>query len=960
MSQQARTAKASSKVELDKIITNVLDEMSSKWVAKYSDGSIRIQDNDVGKNSIIIETVTSKMPNISLDLKHRDHIEKEKVSAIIKIILPNDVLTRKENIQKVNNFEYVIYTQERYPTEGTIRGTIHNIGFSILAVLAPIKHVIEYLGPIQHCINVIEKVVENIDKKTKITIAKLLNQPDDVQTWRMAGLILSNAMVFYDLVSGKITLKDGKKCRTFDNLYDKSTSKEDLVLAWKSILEYNYNPIFSVAINILSSLGERESKEIMDELYKSSNKIREKEVAGALDMYGRLLQQVIVDRDNLASYYTRPEAAALMAKLAIPEINHPIYTEGSISNYTIADFACGTGLLLSFAYKQLRFNYEASWVEKRISLEELHKNLMENCFVGLDVLPIATHLAVSSLAMMLPTVIFGKTKVKTMPIGLQRTTNHYVKKEGKKVKKTIKHYRLGSLDLIKNDTTLDQSIKVVTGKDEKIDRAWSIEESHHMISDGSCSLVCMNPPFVRATNHEGKHKRGAAPAWAAFGTSDKDQKNMGKLAAQKFKGTCAHGHAGLASYFIAICDKKVSENGTIALILPATISRSDSWNAVRNLFRGYDIKVISIARSDITIRTRSFSSDTGMGEVMLIATKRVKQENEKMRGLFVSLYRRSQSILDAQHIANAIHSASGVDRLETRSGGTTLRIGSIRIGSMMDCPLDDGWPFVNVVDPLVEQTAYHIVHERRRIITVVLETVAKLGPDSQMIIGKLQGGPFTKSEKMIGDSYLALWNNVQKQQTQMLVPPDKQLVPKKYASPKHIAEVWATASYVHININPDYTANSLIAAYTTVPALGGSTWPSVLMDRKYEKPFVVWCNSTFGILCYWSLAGKQQLGRGRTSRTAILNLPVPDFAEMDKKDLDSLSRTYDKYHKDTLDRIKNLWKDKTRMAMDDRVARILGINLNMDDIRVRLCMEPSISGGRPSEDLIKKHGELVR
>ncbi|MDA8001150.1 MAG: hypothetical protein MPL62_07655 [Alphaproteobacteria bacterium] len=956
-----RLSQVTSKVQIDKIITKVLNDMSSNWNVTYNNNVILISNN---KNKVIIKTEIA-MPKI------KESMDKFESIPVIKVFIPKkfseisgNVL--RDEILKNNNYEYIIYTSKRYPADGRIRGTIHNIAFSVKIKLTPTKQAEEYFSPIEQCMNVIKTVVERLNHNAKSTIAGLLNQPEDIQTWRMAGLILSNAMVFHGLVSDKIILSNGKKCKSLEDLHKSRHIKQsDLINAWNEILDYNYNPIFSVAIDILSSVDKIEAEEIITTLYESSKEIRKKEMASSLDMYGKLLQKVIVDRDNLASYYTRPASAALISKLAIPGINHPVY-QGNIEEYKIADFACGTGLLLTSAYRQLLFNYEASFPNK-ISINCLHKILMENCFIGLDVLPIATHLAVSSLAMMFPTEIFGDTKVKTIPIGLQDTKTIYVKKRNmkNKIRKIMKYYRLGSLDLIKNDnTTLLPSVKVVRGQKNSTDQPWSIEESHHRVSDESCNLIIMNPPFVRPTNHAGKHKEKegeekAAPAWAAFGASKEDQIEMGKLASKKFKETNAHGHAGLASYFIAVCDKKITKNGTMALIIPATISGSESWEKTRMLLKdNYRITVISIAKSQITAKERAFSSDTEMGEVMLIATKQSKKQSKTSpRGLFVSIFECPKSILDAQQIGDIIKNSSGVDKLETGNGGTRLRIGNTQVGNMLDCPIKDNWMFVNVTDPILEQISYKIYHK-----LPTLRTIGKMGPDSQMFIGKRQGGPFTKSKiniKLKNIKYPALWNNKQKEQMQIEVPPDMMLIPKKTAEKSHIDEMWNTASYVHININPRYTANRLIASYTTIPAIGGRTWPSVLIDKKYEKALVIWCNSTYGLLCYWSLTGKQQLGRGMTSRIAVLNLAIPNFKKMNKKDLDLMSKIYDKYHKTKLDRIKNLWKDEIRISIDNEIGNILNINLNMDEIRIRLCMEPSISGGAPSLDLIKRHEEII-
>ena len=49
------------------------------------------------------------------------------------------------------------------------------------------------------------------------------------------------------------------------------------------------------------------------------------------------------------------------------------------------------------------------------------------------------------------------------------------------------------------------------------------------IGDWEYDLVIMNPPFTRATNHEGAHADITNPAFAAFDATPEDQTEMGKL-----------------------------------------------------------------------------------------------------------------------------------------------------------------------------------------------------------------------------------------------------------------------------------------------------------------------------------------------------------------------------------------------------------------------------------------------
>ena len=107
----------------------------------------------------------------------------------------------------------------------------------------------------------------------------------------------------------------------------------------------------------------------------------------------------------------------------------------------------------------------------------------------------------------------------------------------------------------------------------------------------------MNPPFTRATNHEGAHADITNPAFAAFDATDEDQAAMGKRANRLAKGTCSHGNAGIASTFAALAHKKIKLGGVLALVLPLSAATGLSWENLRKMIaRDYtDVTVVSIA-----------------------------------------------------------------------------------------------------------------------------------------------------------------------------------------------------------------------------------------------------------------------------------------------------------------------------------------------------------------------------
>ena len=182
----------------------------------------------------------------------------------------------------------------------------------------------------------------------------------------------------------------------------------------------------------------------------------------------------------------------------------------------------------------------------------------------------------------------------------------------------------------------------------------------------------MNPPFTRPTNHEASDV--PVPSFAGFATTEDEQRIMAdrlkRIMRQRRLAYRAavrddprlpeivlagHGNAGLGSNFIDLAHAKVrNPGGVIALILSASFLQGAAWTNARHLLEAHykDIIVASIAATGPT--EHSFSADTGMGEVMIIATRRGNEERGPGQTLFVNLLQRPKTILEAATVARAV------------------------------------------------------------------------------------------------------------------------------------------------------------------------------------------------------------------------------------------------------------------------------------------------------------------
>ncbi len=212
--------------------------------------------------------------------------------------------------------------------------------------------------------------------------------------------------------------------------------KSSVLEVWERILtEINYWPNFRIASDILKPIRNGTAQEILNILARVASELDALGATSQHDLCGRMFQRLIVDRKFLATFYTLPSSAALLAELAVSRLDVDWADADAVTSLRIADFACGTGPLLNAAYSAVAGRHRRSGGDDR----EIHSRMMERSLVGADIMPAATHLTATVLSSTHPSVPFDNTSILTMPYGEQP-------------KETGRPTALGALDLIVDDT----------------------------------------------------------------------------------------------------------------------------------------------------------------------------------------------------------------------------------------------------------------------------------------------------------------------------------------------------------------------------------------------------------------------------------------------------------------------------------------------------------------------------
>ena len=871
-----------------------------------------------------------------------------------------------ESLRSRADFEYALYRgkipadAECWPARRWLRRSRADLALLAQQAMRPSEEIDQLAEILERDIELARQIFTEAYPTDHETIAALfaahLRLEDGPQTRRMAMAILANALIFQQSLAGH---EDYAAVRTPEQLYSADRlHKTEILRDWDAILRINYYPIFHVAREILRGIDRTDTAQaILKQLFHIIEAIVRRGAARSHDLAGFVFQRLIADRKFLATFYTRPESAALLAALALP--NDETWGDAErLRQMRVADFACGTGTLLAAVYQRLGALHELAGGDA----QALHRDMLESVLVGCDVLPMAVHLTLSMLAAAYPEEIFSDCNVLSLDYGKQELGN----------------FALGSLDLLELEETESTMptqpalMDVIEQKGTALGGSGEREVSlAKQVPHGGYDLAIMNPPFTRPGGHEGKKVGVGVPAFAGLQNTREEQHAMSKNLSDLAKDICYDGKAGLGSGFVALAHKKLRQEGILSFVLPITLIQGEAWRKVRRLISQeyHDVFVLTIAQPKSP--HNSFSSDTGMGECLLIAHKGKQNSDDSNRATFVCLDTRPRNLSEGEQIGNLIHQMKqdGLRKLEdSMTSGTLLQIGDDKVASIINAPIDENpWRIESVRDMATVQTAFHLAEGRvllphwptgETIPMTRVETLAEIGPYQQQLYRTDGKGAFEKIDTASPDDYYPMiWSHDAHAERCFIVKPDSHGLPIDRARALELAK---TASHVHHNRDFRFNSQSLSAAWTERETIGGHAWPSLNFngEKHYEMSYIVWANSTWGILCYWWHATKQHGGRGRMPITAVGGMPTLDLRRLSAAQLAAAARIFADHKQLPMLPINQIDEDPNRAELDRRLlTEVLGLPAELcsgDDsplalLRRKLAREPSIHGGKKSK-----------
>ena len=956
------------------IIANQLEKMNPKWtvtpeIASFIDSNKRVDMlvTCFGRQPVVIECEWSPAYSVEGEASSRLGAKLDpakvnhsgEINSAVAVRLPQH-LEGFVNVQDLEiaikrnsdvTFEYALFTGAsannfvRFPSSGFISGTIvdlatfiDNAGISGDALFESIQ-VLE--SGVVNVANILRYAISELED-WKQHLAEILKQNFEDngdgkqldQLLAIATAIMINAMMYQQKLAGNNDIRSIEQLNVESRCDQAGFLKE-----WEKILNLNYWPIFHLAYELLAHITPRRyAFGALESMANTAIRLVQLGVSDSSDLAGAVFQRFIGDRKYLASFYTRPESATLLAHLSISDDGWE--NAKKMTEFKVADYACGTGTLIHAAYHRINQLVQLTGQDT----SQYHAHMMDKALTACDIVPSAAHLTASMLSSVHPGEAYDGTRV---------LISEYGELEDGRV-------AIGSVELL-DRATLAPIFPLgaptrITGRKE--------DYSNYMVEtpDNSQNLVIMNPPYTRAMSDWKEGGEGTWKQYRGLATGIEAQKRMRDREKELCKNSCYNGHAGLSTAFVAVADQKLKPEGIIALVLPLTSMHGVSWQKVRKMLRDKYTKSFFVAIAHDDPSGQAWSADTNMAECLVVAQKS-NFLNDKHRGLFATLYKRPISQMEAVEFARAILSSSSngrIRRLEDGPiGGSPIKLGDEIIGEIIDSPLtDDPWSWIPIKDQAISQAIYSLNHGRLFLPRMKesgaigieinqISTFAQVGWAANNI-GNNKSAAFDRRPITDAATYPMLWACRSEVQRNLVVEADQEGAIRR-GKTHNANKIWGMRSRAHLAAEIGYTSQSIGAAFTKNETIGGRSWPNIKLPTiEHEMAFCLWGNTTLGLMQYWYHASRQQGKRGILPVSSIATMPFFNVLSLSTKQLSHVKRLFKEFEEKEFLPVSDSHQDETRINLDHCVLfDLLKMNQKLLEnplsiLRQKWCLEPSV------------------
>jgi type I restriction-modification system DNA methylase subunit len=623
------------------------------------------------------------------------------------------------------------------------------------------------------------------------------------------------------------------------------------------------------------------------------------------DLYGRLIGRSLPTetRELLASYYTKPSPARLMAALTITE-----------PYQTVWDAACGSGTLLVAAYDRKKMLYHAGRrsLESDEDLAKLHARFVEEDLTGTDIMAFACHLASLNLA--------------AQNLAVSTNSSRVCRMNSLRIDKLPVEAQEAYGDTYRVLAPVSLAQKTIHEFEPKKKR--EVKPKTILLTKVNCVLI--NPPFTKLSRLPTQVK-----------------KQLG-LTSRRFLG---EGRMPLWVHFLHLTDRMLLDGGKLGAIVPISLFHGKDTQKLREFsFNNYRIEyVIKPASGD------TFSEDSDYGDLIFIARKAKPDPTHKIKFVFFKDPGRRYSLVDIDHVVSIITTSveHGVDTEDI----SMYEIEQTKLAN----ELDNLMPYLFTSDSNLRKKLGKWVDEIRKSESIQMLSVNRVQKGYQfrpkdtarkaLFIRRLSDSRVRNAlqyfERVEGDKLVYFTKGGDRTQTIPL-----SMLTKTFRSVASVDKIEITELY-DLVLRSKAKSNSrgaclflahrfrlnssetfATAFYSSAPLVSTEAITMYRCEDVAAKILSLYFNSVFYLIQLMVLSKQATYGFIEMTRLDFGRVFLPRLSAISDKDTKIMLELFEKLRKQKLDSIMEQLRTASnyRLEIDGAFARILNLNIGRREL----------------------------
>ena len=736
----------------------------------------------------------------------------------------------------------------------------------------------------------------------------------------IAALLLMNAAMLHQRIVAGGWLPGISGLDTIKNAPE---AIDELHSQWNRITRHDFLPVIEPAIDIIEAIrreGRRTGlNRALRHLAGEAERIAESYADLGADHAGPLFNKVMGNQASDGAYFTRPPAAALLARLTLDAAGQDAdwTRDAKWKEHRTVDLACGSGTLIAAMLTDMK-RRAGDQGASRQRQAELHKLAVEEVISGLDFNPVSLQMAAAQLTAGNSEIAYRKMGLHRMPYG----------SEGGRA-------RIGSLELLGQSPIVPKVGQMDFG-DASLDSVqlqMSVDDP--LLEDAvdaarGVRIVIMNPPFTNRSQMGVKFQKPVQRSMRVTADTLEDR----LVAADPEMEDFGDGNS-IRPLFVALAERCLDPtDGMLAMINPTIALTATSGLQERKvLARRFHIHTLLTCHLP---RQINLSQNTAINESMIIA---MRYEGARPPTRIINLDRLPT---DEREVAE-LHQYLSDCTVGPVLGGW---------GQVSEWPaeriMDGDWSAAAFRSPNLAEAAAQIASD---------ENLLSIVDQNAVPSAVLQGGGrgLVKAKADTPGSFPVLYSKGAEAQTRIQAVPDQFFVSTKqstidgpYAGGGHdgrngyrIENFRQNAGHLLVTDGQDTSTARLTAVASDAKYIGVGWMPVPVITFRQAKAVAVFLNSTAGRLQLMQNPGKK-LAFPRYRPGAYENIRIPDLA--DEKTISALADCWGQ----TRDMVVPQFRDgecDVRRLWDEAVAGAMGWDPDwLFGLRQLLHHEPHVRG----------------